>query len=73
MPDSRTRRLLKATWPWVWRVGMVAALVYTAVLFWRRRKRRARQKTVERSYQLFGTAVRFGLDIGGTLSKVSDG
>lgn len=52
---------------------MVAALVYTAVLFWRRRKRRARQKTVERSYQLFGTAVRFGLDIGGTLSKVSDG
>lgn len=67
---SRTLRAVRAAWPYVVRSAMLAATLYGMYLLYRRRLRRARQKNVERSYQLFGEAVRFGLDIGGTLCKV---
>lgn len=67
---SRTMKLLRLMWPWVWKGMFGTGLVYGIYLLYLQRKRRARGKNVERSYQLFGHGVRFGLDIGGTLCKV---
>lgn len=67
---SRSLRALRRAWPVVWRLIVLAGAIYSLMRLLRRRRQRARQKTVERSYALFGSHVRFGLDMGGTLSKV---
>jgi hypothetical protein len=67
---SRTIRALIKAWPVAWRMALLAACMWTCWRVVKLRRLRARQKTVELSYTLFNHSVRFGLDIGGTLSKV---
>jgi len=67
---SRSLRAVRRSWPVVWRLLALAGVLWGLLRWSQRRRARARQKTVERSYALFGNYVRFGLDMGGTLSKV---